>query len=60
MLFRSNMRNETSTYLWLGSLTSGTTYRLNGWMDEVRLTVGSDRGYTGSTIDVPTAAFPNP
>jgi hypothetical protein len=31
---------------------------LNGNIDELRVTVGSDRGYTGATITVPTAAFP--
>ena len=31
-----------------------------GYIDDVRLTIGSDRGYTGSTITVPIAAFPNP
>lgn len=35
-----------------------TSY-LNGYMDELRITKGSDRGYTGSTITVPTAAFPD-
>lgn len=30
---------------------------LNGYMDDYRVTIGSDRGYTGSTITVPTAAF---
>jgi hypothetical protein len=34
-------------------------YPLNGYIDELRYTVDSDRGYTGSTITVPTAAFPN-
>jgi hypothetical protein len=31
----------------------------NGYIDELRITKGSDRGYTGSTITVPTAAFPD-
>jgi hypothetical protein len=30
---------------------------LDGNLDDIRVTVGSDRGYTGSTITVPTAAF---
>lgn len=29
-----------------------------GYIDDLRITVGSDRGYTGATITVPTAAFP--
>jgi len=35
------------------------TYDSNIYLDDVRLTVGSARGYTGSTITVPTAAFPD-
>jgi hypothetical protein len=31
----------------------------NGYIDDVRITLGSNRGYTGSTITVPTAAFPD-
>ncbi len=31
---------------------------INGYIDDLRITVGSARGYTGSTITVPTAAFP--
>lgn len=29
-----------------------------GYIDDLRITVGSERGMTGSTITVPTAAFP--
>ena len=32
---------------------------INGYIDDLRITVGSSRGYTGSTITVPTAAFPD-
>lgn len=31
----------------------------NGHIDDLRVTIGSNRGYTGSTIPVPTSAFPN-
>jgi hypothetical protein len=31
----------------------------NFWIDEMRVTIGSDRGYTGSTLTVPTQAFFN-
>jgi hypothetical protein len=31
----------------------------NGYIDDLRVTIGSNRGYTGSTITVPTAAFPD-
>jgi hypothetical protein len=30
-----------------------------GYLDELRVTKGHARGYTGSTISVPTSAFPN-
>jgi hypothetical protein len=30
-----------------------------GYIDDLRITVGSNRGYTGATIQVPTAAFPD-
>jgi hypothetical protein len=36
----------------------GGAYDSNIYLDDVRLTVGSDRSYTGATITVPTAAFP--
>lgn len=29
-----------------------------GYIDDLRITIGSARGYTGSTITVPTSAFP--
>jgi len=35
------------------------TYDSNIFLDDVRLTVGSSRGYTGATITVPAAAFPD-
>jgi hypothetical protein len=41
---------------WPGG--AGSSY-LNGYADEIRITIGSDRGYTGSTIPVPTAPYPN-
>lgn len=31
----------------------------DGFIDDLRITVGSARAYTGSTIPVPTAAFPD-
>jgi hypothetical protein len=43
----------------IGATFDGTDdYALNGYIDELRITVGSSRGMTGSTITVPTAAFP--
>ena len=31
---------------------------INGYIDDLRVTIGSNRNYTGATITVPTAAFP--
>ncbi|NDC55361.1 MAG: hypothetical protein EBZ69_00755 [Alphaproteobacteria bacterium] len=31
----------------------------SGYIDDFRVTLGSDRGYTGATIPVPTEAFPD-
>ena len=46
----------SATSLVIGSLFDG--YGLNGYIDDLRITVGSARGMTGSTITVPAAAFP--
>ena len=43
--------------LLIGGQTAGTS--LNGYVDDLRITAGSTRGYAGSTITVPTSAFPN-
>jgi hypothetical protein len=45
----------------IGSLIddTGTSNNFGGYIDEVRVTVNSDRNYTGSTILLPTAAFPD-
>jgi len=37
----------------------GVAKHLNCYIDDLRITKGSSRGYTGSTITVPTAAFPD-
>jgi hypothetical protein len=37
----------------------GGARSFDGYIDDLRITVGSNRGYSGSTITVPTAAFPN-
>lgn len=34
-------------------------YTLGGYLDDLRLTKGTSRSYTGSTITVPTAAYPD-
>jgi hypothetical protein len=36
-----------------------STSRANAYIDDLRITVGSNRGYTGATIIAPTAAFPD-
>lgn len=42
-------------------MTPNTGYPLpfNGYIDDLRITKGTNRGFTGATIDVPSAAYPN-
>lgn len=51
---------SASDYFSFGSTnhTGTTTQHMGGWLDEVRITQGVAR-YTGATITVPTAEFPN-
>jgi hypothetical protein len=42
----------------IGSVPGGGEY-FHGYIDDLRITKGSARGYTGATIQVPTAAFPD-
>jgi hypothetical protein len=44
---------------YVGSNGSYSGRNMSGYIDDVRVTKGSARGYTGSTISVPTAPFPN-
>lgn len=37
----------------------GVEYNTIGYIDDVRITKGTARGYTGASITVPTAAFPD-
>jgi hypothetical protein len=39
-------------------LTQNNEHQFAGYIDDVRITKGNNREYTGSTITVPTAAFP--
>jgi hypothetical protein len=39
-------------------LTQNSEHQFSGYIDDVRVTSGSNRGYTGASITVPTAAFP--
>lgn len=50
--------NTGSTVPKLGAVSSDPRYAYRGWIDDVRATKGSIRGYTGSTITVPPGAFP--
>jgi hypothetical protein len=54
----SDSTNYTVGFPTLG-YTLANQYPLNGYIDDLRITVGSARGMTGSTITVPTAAFPD-
>lgn len=38
--------------------TSSAMSQWTGYIDEFRVTIGSDRGFTGSTITVPTSSYP--
>ena len=46
-----------SATTFIGNGSGG--FFMNGFIDDLRVTVGNSRGYTGSTITVPTAAFPD-
>jgi hypothetical protein len=55
-----NLTRSVTNSLSIGRLDDATyQFYLNGLLDEVRITKGSSRGYTGSSIAVPAAAFPN-
>lgn len=43
---------------YVGADANDLTSNLNGYIDDLRITKGNARGYTGSTITVPTAPFP--
>jgi hypothetical protein len=44
---------------WGASVTNYAYAAVNAYYDDIRITLGTDRGYTGSTITVPTAIFPD-
>jgi hypothetical protein len=53
---------NASTPFHIGALPIGSWPEPSlfaGYIDDLRVTKGSARGYTGTTITVPTAAFPN-
>ena len=49
--------NDDSDSSRIGTVAGNMNYGYNGWIGPVRVTKGSIRGYTGSTIDVPTDVF---
>jgi len=50
---------NTSDNLNIGKAgISGFEFPFTGYLNDVRLTVGTNRSYTGSSITTPTAAFP--
>lgn len=53
--------NGTNKELWIGKFLNytGIAHDARGYIDDLRITKGTDRGYTGSTITVPTAAYPD-
>jgi hypothetical protein len=55
-----DMTPSTNADVWIGRLDlSGYEFYFPGRIDELRITKGTARGYTGSTIPVPGEAFPN-
>jgi len=57
--FTGTVYNNSSEYMYVGALyyNSATSDHLKGYLDELRISVGTDRGWTGSTITVPTSPY---
>lgn len=55
--FSDSTNYASSATTFIGNGSGG--FFMNGFIDDLRITVGSSRGMTGSTITVPTAAFPD-
>jgi len=49
----------TGIYLCRSSFSGASLQAWVGNLDEVRFTIGTARGYTGASIPIPTAAFPD-
>ena len=49
---------NSGNFSLMAGTAAGEQY-VTGYADEVRVTQGTDRSFTGSTITVPNAAFPN-
>lgn len=54
----STVWNSTSQVGRIGAAYTGSANSMDGYINDFRLTVGSNRGYTGATITIPTAAMP--
>jgi hypothetical protein len=54
----SSTISEVNVPLTIGRHFSSLEEAYAGYLDDLRITKGSNRGYTGETILVPTAAFP--
>lgn len=52
--------NLSGSTLWIGETAGGGGTWGGGYIDDLRITKGSARGYTSQTITVPSAAFDNP
>jgi hypothetical protein len=50
--------HNNANALIIGASNSGANNQLNGWIDELRITKGVGR-YTGTTLAIPTSAFPD-
>jgi hypothetical protein len=61
---RRATRDGISTSVGTSTLIVGADIQFsgrdfNGYIDDLRITKGNNRGYTGATITVPTSAFPD-
>jgi hypothetical protein len=55
-----NMSPTNNADLWIGAISLlGFEFYFTGRIDELRLTKGTSRGYTGASIEVPGQAFPD-
>lgn len=52
-------KNYSAAITRIGRYEASALYHLDGYIDEFRVTKGTVRGYTGATIPVPTAPFPD-
>lgn len=55
----SDSNNWSTTTFYIGSYRTGGANPLDGLISDFRITIGTSRGYSGSSITVPTAAMPS-